>query len=807
MLGNLIPAVRPILRSLTRSPGFTVFVILTLALGIGCNTAVFSVADAFLFKALPFPDASRLVMLHERAPGDTTVSSPVTAADFLDFKSRSTSYQQIAAYEQVDFNLSESGDPETVYSTVVTANFFDTLGIRAVLGRTFATGEDSPGKNQVVVLGYGLWQRRFAADPGVVGRQIKLNGSTFSVIGVMSKSVRFPIGGELWTPLALTPHDQANREWHRLRVVARLKSGVSDSQARAELQTISSLLSNSYPQTNREWGVIVQPLHRYVTGEFNRQYSVLLLGAVFFVLLIACANVMSLQFARMSARQKEFAVRVALGASRWRIAREVVAENVLLSLAGGLASLLFSGWSLAAIVSKMPSDVARYIAGWDDIQLDGRALVFTIAAAVFAGILSGLVPALRTRSGVNDALKEGGRGTSLSRARLRSRSVLVVGQIAAALVLLAGAGLMLKGSRSLLQVNQNLRPNSILTMQTVLTDQHYGQASQRVAFYDRMLQRLAALPGVEDAAIVSNPPYGSNQTMLPYAVEGERVSNASEQRSAAVQVVSPGYLQAFGIPLIRGRGFRDSDRADAPGVVIVSESFARRNWPGTDAIGHRIRVDAKGAWLTVVGVVKDVRYDPWVTEIAPTIYQPYPQAPLYYTYIALRSKGDALSLAAPARRVITALDIDRPVWEVKTLDRVITNKIIGLSYVAVMLAILGAIALALSAVGIYGLMAYTVTERTHELGIRMALGAGRPEVLRMIARRGLWLTLCGLAIGLAISIPLARVLSSLIYGVSASDVSTFAGTAVLLAVVALLACYAPARRAMSVDPIIALRQD
>ena len=807
MLESPIPAVRPILRSLTRSPGFTLFVILTLGLGIGCNTAVFSVADVFLFKPLPFPDAGRLVMLHERAPFDTTVSSPVAAADFLDFQSRSSSYQQIAAYQQVDFNLSETGDPETVYSSVVSPNFFDTLRVKPLLGRTFAPGEDVPGKNQVVVLSYGLWQRRFAADPSIVGRQVKLNGSTFSVIGVMGKSIRFPVGGELWTPLALTPRDKANREWHSLRVVARLKNGVSESQARAELETISGLLAKSYPQTNHGWGVIVQPLHRYITGEFNWQYSLLLLGAVFFVLLIACANVMSLQFARMSGRQKEFAVRAALGASRWRIVREIVAESVLLSLAGGLASLLFSGWSLAAIVSNMPSDVARYIAGWDDIQLDGRALAFTMAAAIFAGILSGLVPALRTRADVNDALKEGGRGTSSSRGRLRSRSVLVVGQIAAAMVLLAGAGLMLRGSRSLLQVNQNLHPNSILTMQMVLTDQHYGGASQRVAFYDRMLQRLAALPGVEDATLVSNPPYGSNQTTLPYTVEGQRVSNASEQRSAEVQTISPNYLNAFGIPLIRGRAFRDSDGADAPGVVIVSENFARRNWPGLDAIGHRIRLDAKGAWLTVVGVVKDVRYDPWVTEIAPTIYQPYRQTPLYYTYIAIRTKGDPSALATPARRAIAALDIERPLWEIKTLDRVITNKIIGLSYVAVMLAVLGAIALVLSAAGIYGLMAYTVTERTHEIGIRLALGADRPDVLRMVARRGLLLTFTGLAIGLAISIPLARLLSSLIYGVSANDAITFGGTALLLAAVALLACYVPARRAMSVDPIIALRQE
>jgi len=408
---------------------------------------------------------------------------------------------------------------------------------------------------------------------------------------------------------------------------------------------------------------------------------------------------------------------------------------------------------------------------------------------------------------VNESLKEGGRGTSASRSRLRSRSVLVVAQISAAMVLLAGAGLMIKGSRSLIQGNQNLRPESILTMHIVLTDKHYGGASQRAAFYDRMLDRLAELPGVEGATLISNAPYGDNNTISPYTVEGQPAANRSEQKRAEVQVISPNYLQVFGIPLLEGRYFRDSDGPSAPQVAIVSENFARRNWPGASAIGRHVRLDASSAWLTVVGVVKDVRYDPWASQIPPAIYQPYRQSPLYYTYIAIRTKGDPLRVAPPARHAIAALDIDRPLFEIKTLDRVISNRIIILSYVAVMLAVLGAIAIVLSAAGIYGLMAYTVTERTHEIGIRLALGAARPDVLGMLARRGLLLTFTGLSIGLAISIPLARLLSNLIYGVSANDAITFGATALLLAAVGLLASYVPARRAMSVDPIVALRQE
>ena len=808
MLQGLKTDLRSSIHSLRRSPGFTLFVVLTLALGIGANTAIFSVADAFLFKPVPYPDAARLMMLHELAPGNTTLASPVSPANFLDFQRESTSYQQMGAYQQVDFNLSGQGDPETVYATEASANFFDILDMKPILGRSFARNEDVPGDNQVAVLSYGLWQRRFAGDPAIVGRQIKLNGAAYSVIGVMGKNFRFPIASALWTPLVLSPQDRVGRDNRYLRVVARLKPGITEAQARAELESIASGIARNNPRTNQGWKVMVQPLRRYITGEFNQQYSTLLLYAVFFVLLIACANVMGLQFARISGRQKEFAIRVAVGAGRWRIVRQILAESLLLSTAGAAASLLFSAWSLNLIISGMPPTVSRYIAGWDDIGIDSRALAYTIAAAVFAGVLSGLVPALRTRADLNDVLKESGRGTSSGRSRQRMRSLLVVGEIAATMILLAGAGLMVKGSRSLIQVSDTLQPQSVLTMQIVLTDKHYAQAHDRAAFYDRMLERIGALPGVKGATVVSNVPYGYNDRVAPYTVEGQPVVNASELRSAEIQVVSPNYLDTIGIPLLQGRGLLDSDNAGAPGVAVISQNFARRNWPGEDPIGRHIRLgnaNSASPWLTVVGVVKDVRYDPWVREIAPVIYEPYRQAPLYYTYIAVRTAGDPMTIAGPIRRAIAGLDIDRPLFEIETLDRAIANKLIGLSYVAIVLSVLGMIALVFSAAGIYGLMAYSVTERTHEIGIRLALGASNAQVLRMLAARGLALTLAGLGIGLLVSIPLARLLARLIYGVSANDLTAFGGTALLLTAVALVASYIPARRAMSVDPIVALR--
>lgn len=800
---------QPLLRSLTRSPGFTAFVIVTLALGIGANTAVFTVADAFLFKPVPFPEADRLVMLHQRAPGNTTFPSPVTPADFLEFRKQSAAFGQIAAYQPVDFNLAERGAPEPVYSALVTANFFDTLGMQPMLGHTFAPADEEPGK-RVAVLSYGLWQRHFGGDPDVVGREVRLNSHPYTVIGVMRRDFRFPIAVALWTPLVLNPKDAADHATHSLRVVARLKPGVPETSARAELESIAARLAEAYPQTNHGWGAMVQPLRRYITGDLNRQYTFLLLGAVFFVLLIACANVMNLQFAHLSGRHKEFAVRAALGAGRWRMVRQITGESTVLALAGALASLPLSSWCLSLLLASMPQNVARFIAGWENIQLDGRALAFTVAIAVFAGIASGLVPAFRNRVDINEALKESGRGSSAGIGRQRLRSILVAAEIAAATVLLIGAGLLVKGSRLLLDVNAGLHPESILTMQIALTDQHYGQAHQRASFYDRMLERVAEQPGVASATLVSNVPYGNNETMARCAIEGQPAHNASEQRMVQVQVVSPNYLEMAGIPLLQGRGFRDSDALAALPVAIVTAKFASRYWPGQNPLGRRIRTDGEGGegpWLTVVGVAQDTRYNPWATEIAPAVYRPYRQAPLYYTYIAIRAKAGPLALSTPVRSAIAALDMDQPLFEIEPLDRVITDKLIGLSYVAVMLSILGAIAVVLSAAGIYGLMAYSVTERTHEIGIRVALGASRPDLLRMLAGHGFFLTLCGLAAGLAISLPLARLLASLIYGVGANDLATFAGAAGLLGLVALVACYVPARRAMSVDPVVALRRE
>jgi putative ABC transport system permease protein len=810
-MGDALARCRQILRTLSRTPGFSLFVVLAFALGIGANTAVFSVADAFLFKPVPFPKADRLLMLHARAPGDTTLQSMVSAADYLDIKQRANSLESVAAFQTVDFNLSEHGDPETAYAGAVTSNFFDTLAVRPLLGRTFAAGEDEPGNNRVVVLSYGLWQRRFAADPAILQREIKLNGSAYTVIGVADREMRFPAGIVLWTPLTISAKDRSARDYRSLRVVARLKENVTMAQAGAEIDSIAARFARDYPETHRGWSAMVQPLRRYITGDFNSRYMPLLLAAVFFVLLIACTNVMSMQLARISGRRKEFALRVALGAGRRRIVSQVVAESVVLAIAGAAASLLFSAWGLEIILSRMPGEVARYIVQWDHIQLDWRALAFTLAIAIFAGIFSGVLPALRTTSDVNQALKDGGRSSTPGRAGRWLRSSLVVGEIAAAMVLLAGASLMVKGSRTLASVNTYLRPQSILTMQMVLTDEHYGKAQQRAAFYDRVRERLEQIPGVESAAIASNVPYGSNDVRVRYYVDGQHAGveggGASEQRFAQLQVVSANYLEMLGVKVMEGRGLSDRDGATAPRVAVVSQGFARRNWPQASAIGQRVRTEADGPWLTVVGVVQDVRYDPFVSEIAPAIYVPYPQSPQYYTFIAIRAKGDPLAVSAPARAAIAGLDIDRPVWEILPLDRVMTDKLVGLSYVSVMLSMLGGIAIVLAAAGIYGLMSHSVSERTQEIGIRVALGAERGGIFAMIARRGLMLTATGLAIGLAIAVPLARLSSNLILGVSSNDPATFGETALLLVAVAMAACYIPARRALQVDPIVALRNE
>lgn len=805
----MLQDIRYALRMLLKSRGYTAVAVLALALGIGANTAIFSVADAFLLKPVALPNLENLVVLMERAPHQTANWTAVSPANYLDWKRQSRSFAVLSPYTWDDANLSGDGEPERIIITRTAVDFFDVLGAKPMMGRVFVSEEDRAG--QSVVLSYGLWQRRFGADPSIVGRTIKLDGLSRTVIGVMDKKFNFPVSVQLWIPWTIDPQESQVRGRHYLQILARLKPGVSLRQASAEMATISRRMSQQYPETNRGWDALVVPIKYFVTGDLTYRYTLMLMAAVGFVLLIACANVANLQFARGAARQREFAVRTALGAKRWRVVRQLLTESIALSLAGAAVGLALAEWGVDLILHYMPADIARYIAGWYEIQLDARAFAFALGLAVLSGIVSGLAPAIQSsKPDLNETLKESGRGTSAGRSRQRVRSVLVVSELALALVLLTGAALMVAGVNSLLGVRQPYDPQHVLSIQINLPEGKYKDPPQRASFYGQVLQRLQSAPQVESAAIVRSLPYGDGDRTVQLGVEGVPVEKG-EYRSAQLETISPNYFSLMRIPLREGRMLGERDGAESLPVAVVSERMARRYWPGQSALGRRIKAapaeDSAKPWLTIVGVVGDIQYAWWDKEPPPVLYQSYRQAPEGWATLAIRAHGDPMRVVPAVRSQVAKVDADQPLAEIKTLDRVMTDSVLGLSYMAVMMTVLGAIALALSAIGVTGLMAYAVTERTHEIGVRLALGAQRDSVLRMLVGRGMLLAGIGLAIGFMGSILLARLLSSLIFGVSATDWTIFGGVLAAMTAVALAASYVPARRAARLDPTVALRHE
>ena len=799
------------LRMLRRTPGFTAIAVVALALGIGANTAIFSVAEAFLLKPLPFADLHRLVMVLEVVPHEATAINSVAPATYLDWKEQSRSFEQLGGFVWNEMNLTGNGVPEKIEGVNVSANFFGILRARAAMGRTFREGEDQPGKDDEVVLSHGLWARQFGSDPNIIGKTVRMDNRNYEVVGVMPREFDFPKSAELWMPLAFTAADQTDRARRYVEPMARLKPGVTLDQAEAEMRGIEQRLAVQFPKTNRGWGVRVMPMRLYVIGNLTAQFTLLLLGAVGFVLLIVCANVANLQFARASGREREIAVRLALGAGRGGIVRLLLTESVLLALGGALPGLWLAGLAVDLIVKSMPADVAKYIGGWNQIQLDSGAVAFTVCVAVLAGVMAGFAPALRgSRSDLEESLKESGRGNSGGRSTHRLRDALVVAQVSLALVLMAGAGLMVKGFSSLLAVHQNLSPEQILTMHVNLPDtDRYKTPQQVAAFYDDALAQLSALPQVQSAAALTSPPYSNNYSARSLEIEG-RVSAESEKPTALYEVVSSSFFPMMKVPLREGRLFDSRDTLEAPQAVIISANLARRYWPGASAIGRRIRFSLAredDTWMTIVGVVGEVKYVWLHSGPEQEVYRPYAQAARHFSSFALRVAGDPMQLADTARRKIAAVDPDLALYDVKTLTQVMHESTIGLGYVAVMMAVTGMLGLILSAVGVYGVMAYAVGERTREFGIRLALGAVPGGILQLVFRRGARLTLAGLAIGIPGAIGLAHLLAGLLYGVKADDVPTFMGISLLLAGIAALACWLPARRAARTDPMVALRYE
>jgi putative ABC transport system permease protein len=807
---NLLQDVRYGLRILLRKPGFTTLAVLALALGIGANTAVFSVAMAFLRKPIALPGLDRLATVLSLAPQETVNWSPVSPADYLDWKAQSHSFEKVAAWKVNDVNLTGTGQPEKLVAGFVSANFFDTVGVMPASGRPFRAEEEQPGQDQEAILSYGLWERRFAGDPAVIGRTMLLDGKRYDIVGVAGPEFTFPVGVEILLPLALKPEEQTLRSERNLIPTVRLKAGVSLADVRAEMSIIEGRIAKQYPQTDANWSVKVLPLGTFVSGEQTNQYCLMLVGAVIFVMLIACANVANLLLARAASRHKEIALRQALGAGRFRIVRQLLTESVLLAILGAVFGLLFGQIGIGLLRYYMPPDVEKYLPMWKHVQLESDVFWYTVAVALLAGVISGLAPAFQTaRSDIHDALKEGGRGNSEGRDRQRLRTIFVVAEVALSLILLVGAGLMSKGVRTLLVVNKNLEPQSILTMHVSLPESKYKTVQQQAAFFDQALPKLKSIPGVQAALVVTEVPYGGEEVDNSVSIQG-RVARPGEFRNANVENVNPDYFRALHIPLREGRLLQESDSLDRPLVAVVSQSFVQHFFPGEDPVGKFIKTggdDSNSPWAKIVGVVGDIKYGVYENQTAPPIYFSYRQSPQAYTYLAIRSERDPTAFAAAVRSEVATIDPDLPISEFFTLQRVFSDQVLGLSYVAVMLTVMGVVALVLAAVGVYGVMAYSVAERTQEIGVRVAMGAQPRDVLRLIMSRGIMITSVGLFIGLPLAWGLAQLMASLIYGVSSSDMTTFGGITVLMCAITLLACYMPTRKAMSVDPIIALRHE
>jgi putative ABC transport system permease protein len=798
-------------RMLRKSPGFAVTAVLTLALGIGSTTAVFSVCDALLWKPVALPRMDSLVMVLQRVPDNPLDRDRATAADLDDFRRESTAIEGMATWQDEMANIAGAGgQPERVLQTLTSANYFDVLGVQPTLGRGFQAGEDQPGREREVVLSDRLWRRRFAADPAIVDKTIRLDDQNYVVTGVMPASFDFPLATELWTPQALTPAQRTSRRINAFTAAARLKPGRTVEQASAEVESIGAHLEKLYPDTNKGRRLMMWPAHQFLVEGETRQYLIMLLGSVIFVLLIACVNVANLQFARATGRLREVAVRTALGASRWRVIAQLVTESILLSVTGAVFGLLIARWGMGLMKGGMPPEIERYILGWKDIQLDGRVLAFTLLAAVASGVLAGLAPAWQcSRPNLTNALKEGGRGGTVGGARHRLRNILVAAEIALAVVLLVGAGLMVRGFGMMVDSGQRLEPATLLTLSLALTDNKYHEGFQKIAFYRDVLDRLRAIPGVRSATAVSSLPYQDHSSSRYFTIEGRPVE-PGKTPVGMYQLAMPSYFPTLRIPLRAGRPIGESDGRDAPKVVVISQHMADRWWKNQSPLGQHIKLgaaDSKNPWLTIVGVVGDTVHNPYDREPRRVLYVPFQQAPALEMDIGIRTSGDPRRIAQAVTAAIQQVDREQPIAEMRTMERSIHNRAIGLNYMAVLMGIFGMLALVLSAIGVYGVMAYLVSEQTHEIGIRMALGAERGNVLGMIFRRGMVTIAAGLVVGLPIAWAFARLMSSLIFGVTTSDPVTFTAIPVALSVAAGLAIYIPARRATKIDPIVALRYE
>jgi len=808
MMQTLRQDLRYGVRMLTKNPGFTVVAVLALTLGIGANTAIFSVVNSVLLRPLPYSEPGRLVQLWEVDAKKKTSEMPASYPNFADWRDQKNAFEEVAAYSDWTFNLTGTGEPERIRSAIISPAFFSTLGIKPIRGRIFLSGEDERGKDLVAVISESLWRRRFDSDPNIVGRSLNLDDKSFTVIGVIARGVQAPLLSdeiELWAPLS-HGFGFTDRDSHYLNVVARLKPDATLQQAQADMNTIAGRLEQQYPESNKGRSVRVVSLNEQIVGDFRTSLLVML-GAVVFVLLIGSANVANMSLARATARQKEMAIRTALGAGRWRIVRQLLTESVLLSLLSGTLGLLVAIWGIDLLVALSPADLPRV----REVTIDLRVLAFTLAVSLLTGILFGLLPALQaSRPNLNERLKTGGGSATGGTNRQHLRGSLVIAEIALSLVLLVGAGLLIRSFLRLQAVNPGFNPTNVLTMQIDLSGPKYKTGAQVIAFHNQLLERLKQLPGVQHASTRSFVPIANDASFayLRFNVEGRQADDSAP--AAFYNGVSPEYFQTMMIPLLKGRGFSERDVRGSQNVAIVNGTLARRYFGSEDVMGKRISVEDKPKeedWITIVGVVGDTKPRELRSEPVAELYMPYGQQPERGMSLMIRYREGGTGVAAAVRNEVLALDKDQPIYSIRTLESVLSESVAGPRFRMLVLGIFAGMALILAGVGIYGVISYGVSQRTREIGIRMALGAQATDVLKLVVKGGMMLVLIGVALGLAGALALTRLLSTLLFAVTPTDAATFATVSVGLIVVALFACFIPARRATKVDPLVALRYE
>jgi putative ABC transport system permease protein len=798
-------------RVLRTNPGFTAVAVLALALGVGANTAIFSVINGVLLRPQPYAEPERLVSLWLTPVGEREEGF-ASFKDFADWRAQTRSFEELASYRHGGYTLNGVGEPQRVEGLRVSSGFFPLLRVNPAAGRIFRPEEDVPGGERVVVISHEFWQRSFGGDPGVLGRQLLLNAQPHTIVGVLPRGFRPPLdsgAAEVYTTIA---HEGANLDSRGARVtqvIGRLKPGVTVEQAQADLDAVARSLAQQYPDTNTGTTAFLVNLHEQHVAKVRPALWVLLV-AVGLVLLIACSNVANLLLGRAASRQKEMAIRAALGAGRWRVVRQLLTESVVLSLLAGTAGVLLALWSIDALIALGPADLPRL----GEIRADGRVFGFALLLSVLTGVVFGLAPALKaSRPELNETLKEGGRGASAGRGSRRLRGLLIVSQTALALMLLVCAGLLLKSFARLLEVDPGFNPKNVLTLRVNLPAAKYAESAPRVSFVRQALERVRAVPGVEGAAFVGPMPFSHSEVFGDFRIVGRPEPAAGEEPGAAVRSITPDYFRVMGIPVRRGRHFTEHDRKGGVGAAIINETAARLYWPGRDPLGERVRGiganqngDEPPEW-EIVGVVGDVRHDGLDSEPKPELYLPHQQNSWSWGVFVVRTAVEPAGLAGPVRGEIMAVDRDQPVVDVKPLAQLISESVAQPRFYALLVGAFSAVGLTLAVVGIYSVISYAVTERTHEIGVRMALGASPGDVRRLMIRHGMTYALAGIAAGTVGALAAARYLSAQLFGVSSTDSFVFAAVPLLVACVALAACYVPARRATKVDPLVALRHE